>query len=211
MRPLLFLVADKNMEFALRGFFERDGWYHRVGCARFDFEAKSDIVVASGQNDPGIYSAGDVLLRPFAKKYAHVVVMVDEQWEGSPGAQAIRERVDQHIKEAGWPQDAGLSLVLVPEVDVWLWSDSPHTPMALGWSSWQALRSALRTSGWLTADEAKPSRPKQAAEWALKNAPKPRPRSSKLYARVTSSVSVARCKDNAVETLLQKLRTWFPA
>lgn len=189
MRPLLFLVADKNMEFALRGFFERAEWHRSVGCAPLDFDTKTDIQVASGQNDPGIHSAGNVLLRPFSGKYAHVVVMIDEQWEGSPGAQAIRDQVAQHITDAGWPPDAGLPLVLVPEVDTWLWSDSPHTPTALGWSSWQDLRPALCDAGWLTPGEHKPSQPKEAAEWALRNAPKRWPRSSRIYAQVTSKVS----------------------
>ena len=66
MRPLLFLVADKNMEYALRGFFERDRWDLSVPCERFDFDTNSDIRVATGHDDPGLYARANKLLRPFS-------------------------------------------------------------------------------------------------------------------------------------------------
>lgn len=55
MRELLFLVADTNMEFALRGFFERERPHLSIGCGPIDFDPRPnrDILVAAGANDSG--------------------------------------------------------------------------------------------------------------------------------------------------------------
>ena len=102
MSPLLFLVADKNMEYALRGFFERDRWDRVVPCAPFTFDVDRDIRVAAGQSDPGLYTRANELLRPFRGKYRRVAVMIDAEWDGSPGAEAIRQKIQEHIASAAW-------------------------------------------------------------------------------------------------------------
>jgi hypothetical protein len=151
------------------------------------------------------------LLRPLAADYRHAVVIVDEEWEGSPGADGIVLRLSEHLADAGWPDANGLPLVVRPEADVWLWSDSPHSATALGWPSWAELRPALERQGFLTSGRTKPDRPKEAAEWALRNCGRKAPRSAALYRQVSSSVSVHRCEDAALARLLDTLRIWFPA
>lgn len=211
MRDLLFRVADRCMAEAIGGLFDRQAWDKVIGCRRFDFDARRDIRVASGENDCGLFSHGSELLRPFAGEYHHVVVIVDEEWDGSPGAGAIEHRLMAHLADAGWSADAALALVVCPAVDVWLWSDSPHSATALGWPSWTKLRPALEVEGLLAPGQAKPDRPKEAAEWALKNCGHRAPRSAALYRQVASNVSVRRCEDTALERLLNTLRAWFPA
>ena len=208
MRPLLFVVADKNMEYVLRGFFERNGWDRAVPCEPFEFDAARDILVAVGQNDPGLYKRANDLLRPFHGKYERVVVMIDAEWNGSPGAEEIRAEIEAHIVSAGWAAKDGLALVLEPEIDVWLWSNSPHVATAMGWKNWDELRSSLKNNGWLMEAGIKPERPKEAAEWALRQRQKPR--SSTLYWKIANVVSVSRCKDPTLNALLNALRRWFP-
>jgi len=209
MRDLLFLVADKNMQYAFRGLFSRDALGAVLGCGPIDFDWRSDIVVASGQNDPGLYTRSGELLKVYKGQYRHAVVAMDAEWNGSPGPEKIRERLHSHLTDAGWPPPAGLALVLEPEVDIWLWSDSPHTASALGWDSREQLQSALIEQRWLKAGEIKPERPKEAAAWALRH--KRKPRSSNVYAEVTKRVSILRCQEPAAQELLHALQAWFPA
>lgn len=207
MRPLGFLVADKNMEACLLGLFQRDRWWRSVGCAQVDLSQR-DIHVAAGSADPGLYSRGAELLRPFSDMYDRMVVMVDAEWSGSPGLQAIQERMRAHLEAAGWRADRALALVFEPEVDLWLWTKTDHTAQALGWPSWRALAPALDTHHWWPAGEPKPPRPKEAAEWALSQ--KRRPRSSAIYQRITSAIGLKHCVEPAFLSLREALRTWFP-
>lgn len=211
MKDLLFLVADKNMAEAVGGFLERDQIHSIVGCGRFKFDARRDIKVAVGQNDPGLYVRANELLRPLAEEYMRAVVIVDEEWNGSPGAHDIEGRLLEHLADAGWSEENSLGLVVQPEADVWLWSDSPYSAKALGWASWDVLRPALEKQGLLAAGQPKPERPKEAAEWALRNGDKKTPRSAALYRQVSSHASIKRCEDDALKRLLSALRAWFPA
>jgi len=210
MNELLVLVADKYMAEAVGGLMDRDLVYRIIACRPFDVDSRRDIRVAAGQNDPGLFVRANELLRPYAGDYRHVVVIVDEAWEGSPGAQQIETALAGHLADAGWGEDAGLGLVVCPEADVWLWSDSPHTATALGWGSWEALRPALEERGWLTAGAMKPEHPKEAAQWALEHCGRRMPRSSTLYRAVSSRASLKRCRDGALARLLNALRVWFP-
>ncbi len=210
MNDLLFFVADKNMAEAIGGLLERKQIHRIVGCAPFTFDARRDIKVAAGQNDPGLYERANELLRPLAADYARAVVIVDEEWEGSPGAEEIERALRSHLNDAGWSEGNSLGLVVRPEADVWLWSDSPHSATALGWTSWAVLRPRLEEEGLLAADRMKPERPKEAAEWALRNCGHKAPRSAALYRQVSSKVSIQRCEDNTLARLLNGLRAWFP-
>lgn len=167
MNDLLFFVADKNMAEAVGGLLERDQVHRIVACAPFKFDARRDIKVAAGQNDPGLYVRANELLRPLAADYAHAVVIVDEEWDGSPGAEEIERALRCHLDDAGWSEANSLGLVVRPEADVWLWSDSPHSARALGWASWDVLRPRLEEQGFLAAGRTKPVRPKDAAEWVM--------------------------------------------
>jgi hypothetical protein len=211
VNDLLFLVADKNMAEAVGGLLERDQIHLAIGCSPFLFDARRDIKVAAGQNDPGLYVRANELLRPLAREYRHAVVIVDEEWDGSPGEEEIARQLSGHLVDAGWSEETSLPLVVRPEADVWLWSDSPHSATALGWPSWTELRPALERQGLLAADKKKPERPKEAAEWALRNGVRKAPRSAALYRQVSSRVSVHRCEDTALTRLMEVLRTWFPA
>jgi hypothetical protein len=211
VNDLLFFVADKNMAEAVAGLLEREGVNSIIGCGAFNFDSRRDIKVAAGQNDPGLYTRANELLRPLVADYRRAVVIIDQEWEGSPGAGAIEQQLCAHLIDAGWSADAALALVVCPEADVWLWSESPHSAQALGWPSWDELRPALEKGGWLSPGQTKPARPKEAAEWALKHATRRAPRSAALYRQVASKVSVARCQDTALERLISAMRIWFPA
>lgn len=209
MRDCLFLVADKNMEGVLKGFFSREHFHFALGCAPFEFDQKQDLIVAHGLNDPGLYTRANALLQPFARSHKHVVVIVDEAWVGSPGYENIYQKIREHIINAGWPDDAGCAVVIAPELENWVWQDSPHVCSHLGFpGSFQQLRTELEAKQlWKSADP-KPYQPKEAVEWALRRAKKPR--SSAIYEQLATQISAKYCIDPAFNTLLAAIRRWFP-
>lgn len=209
MRDALFLVADKNMEAMIKGFFSRPGFHRALGCGPFVFDARQDLRVATGLNDPGLYTRANELLQPYAQTHAHAVVMLDVDWDGSPGLESIQYRMDGHLTQAGWPPHAGCAVVIHPELENWVWQDSPHVSSALGIEhAYPELRSLLEAQGFWASGAAKPHRPKEAVEWVLRHSKTSR--SSAIYQQLAAQVSVRRCSDPAFLTLYGALKRWFP-
>lgn len=209
MRDCLFLVADKNMEGMLKGFLSRDAFHKALGCGSFVFDPKQDLLVAHGQNDPGLYTRANEFLQPYANSYRHAIVIVDAEWDGSPGPDIISQRLHGHLTRAGWLDDCGCAVVISPELESWVWQDSPHVCSALGFDGTFAdLRAALETQGFWHPDKAKPHRPKEAVEWALRQSRKGR--SSAIYQQLAMRVSVRGCSDVAFQALRDALLRWFP-
>ena len=210
MRDCLFLVADKNMEGMLKGFFSRDAFHHVMGCGHFDFDCRQDLVVAHGQNDPGLYTRANEFLQPYASTHRHAVVIVDTEWDGSPGKDAILHRMLGHLNNAGWSDDCGCAVVIAPELENWVWQDSPHVCSALSFDgTFAALRTALENQGFWQQDEAKPDRPKEAVEWVLRQSRKGR--SSEIYQQLAMRVTARGCTDTAFHALRNSFLRWFPS
>jgi len=209
MRDCLFLVADKNMEGMLKGFFSRDAFHRAMGCGHFAFDSRQDLLVAHGQNDPGLYTRANEFLQPYANTHRHAVVIVDAEWSGSPGKDGILKRLNQHLLSAGWLADNGCAVVIDPELENWVWQDSPHVCSALGSDmSFAALRAGLEAKGFWQPNEAKPDRPKEAVEWALRQSRKGR--SSAIYQQLATWVTAKGCTDQAFHALRNALLRWFP-
>src|SRR5215472_8304852 len=112
MRDIIFLLADGGMEQVLRGFLGRDHFYRSLGCGKFEFDPAQDVIVAPTR-DSGVYGTAHELLRPYLATHQRAVVMVDADWDGSPGAIAIREHVGTGLA-AGWTAFA--VVVIEPEL-----------------------------------------------------------------------------------------------
>ncbi len=197
------------MEGMLKGFFSRDAFHHAMGCGHFDFDFRQDMLVAHGQNDPGLYTRANEFLQPYANTHRHAVVIVDAEWEGSPGKAAISQRIVEHLAHAGWSDDKGCAVVITPELENWVWQDSPHVCSALGFDRpFAVLRTTLETEGFWQPDAAKPDRPKEAVEWVLRHSKKGR--SSSIYQQLATRVTAKRCTDEAFHVLRSALLRWFP-
>lgn len=209
MRDCLFLVADKNMEGMLKGFFSRDAFHRAMGCGHFDFDFRQDLLVAHGQNDPGLYTRANEFLQPYASTHRHAVVIVDAEWSGSPGKDAILQRLTGHLTSAGWSGDSGCAVVIAPELENWVWQDSPHVCSVLGSDmTFAALRAELEAKSFWQPNEAKPDRPKEAVEWVLRQSRKGR--SSAIYQQLATRVTARGCTDQAFYMLQNALLRWFP-
>lgn len=210
-RPCVFLVADSNMAAAFRGYFGRNHWHQSLGCSPFDFnpEIGGDMIVDEGGNDPGVFTKGHELLRPYLVSHERAVVALDCEWEGSPGKDQIVQHVTDNLIGTGWPGHAVKVIAIDPELENWLWQDNPHVADALRYKGQPPLRQWLAQVGVWPQGLAKPPRPKEAAEWVLKQTRQPR--SSSIYQQLASRIGVNGCTDASFVELHNTLRIWFPA
>jgi hypothetical protein len=209
MRDCVFLVADKNMEGAFMGFLGRSQFHQSLGCGMFEFDARQDLLVAAGQNDPGLYTRAHELLGSYRRTHRHAVVVLDEAWSGSPGAKQIETKIRQNLEQSGWAESKIEVIVICPELEAWVCHDSPQVEDVLGCKKLgMGLKSYLVEEKLWEAEQPKPTDPKTGIEKVLKLARIPR--SSALYRQITAQISVKRCIDPAFEQLRAALQRWFP-
>jgi hypothetical protein len=199
-KDLVVLTADKNAQFALRGITSR----HRALRIR---TIAADFHVHPGR-DPGVLRNAHEFLRAFARSHQHALVVLDR--DGCGEERTSRGKLEAAIEHAlhstGWGE-RGCAIVIDPELDIWVWSDSPHVASELGWSeSDRALATWLQEQGFVFAGR-KPERPKEALEAVLRKVR--RPRSSAIYKALAEKVGLSRCNDQAFEKLRTTLQAWF--
>lgn len=206
MRDCIFLVADSNMEAAFNGFLGREQFHLSLQCGPFEFDSRKDLVVASGDNDPGLYTRAHELLRPYTTTHAHAVVVLDSEWEGSPGSDAILTHITSQLLSSGWNEDNCKVIVIDPELENWIWQKNPHVARALGLESASHFTSIISSAEW-PENQNKPNQPKEVLERILEE--KRIPRSSSIYRNITSKVSINGCQDDAFLLLKTTLQNWF--
>jgi hypothetical protein len=200
-KDLAILIADKNMEGALRGLLSRS---QSLGLK----DIVCDLYVHP-ERDPGCLLRGHDFLRPFAHRYAHGLVIFDREGSGQDALErsVLEQQVEARLSSAGW-SDRAAAVVIDPELEIWVWNDSPHVEAALGWEAGgSSLREWLKQKGWLPEGHSKPTQPKRAVEEALRIAR--RPRSSSVYHQLAQKVSIDRCVDPSFLRLRQILARWF--
>lgn len=200
-KDLVVLVADKNMEFAVKGLLSRP---RALGVCPIT----SDLFVHP-HRDPGCLLDGHSFLRPLVNRYSYALVIFDREGCGRKrlSRDELEQRVEDRLSQSGW-SDRAASIVLDPELEVWVWSDSPHVESVLGWSGRQPnLRAWLAERGFVEANDPKPNRPKEATQEALRLVRKHR--SSALYFQLATKVSVNRCVDPSFCRFRAILRNWF--
>lgn len=203
MKNLIVLAADKNMEFAVRGILSR---HQSLGIAPVSYDIR-----VHPAHDPGCLGQSHSFLRPFAKRYSYALVVFDR--EGCGRDELSREHLEKEVEERlarnGWDNRSAV-IVPDPELEIWIWSDSPNVDKVLGWKNRHpALRNWLKKNGFTQEVQAKPKRPKEAAESALRIVKKAR--SSSLYFQIAQEVSFDRCNDPAFLKLKKRLKKWFSA
>ena len=202
-KDLIVLAADKNIEYALKGLFTRP---QALGIRPIN----ADIFIHP-QHDPGCTQHGVAFLSNFSKNYHHGLLMFDYEGSGREQRhqpQELQETLNREFDSSAWGKRAR-AIVLSPELETWVWSDSPHVDDVAGWKNRQPpLKQWLVERGWLQSGEVKPNRPKEAFQAALREARIQR--SSSLYQQIAQRVSLRRCADRSFQEFQAILRTWFP-
>jgi hypothetical protein len=199
---LIVLTADKNMQIAVESLLKRP--------KALGIRPISAMVFPHPNHDPGCFHRSETFLNSFIYQYAHAMVMFDR--EGCGKEEKTREELENivtlRLSQSGWEGRAS-TIVIDPELENWVFSDSPRVQEAMGWKvEHPSLLSWLEGKKYLAEGQIKPSHPKDAMEAALRHMRTPR--SSSIYARLAERVSFARCNDPAFLKLKKLLQTWFP-
>ena len=201
MIDLVCLVADKNMQAGIDGILRRP---QALGIREIQFET-----IVHPRHDPGCFHEASELLAGYRGQATNALIVLDLAWDGAPATAGdqMEEQLESSLATAGLAAWAR-AVVIDPELEVWIFSDSPHVETALGWRhDMGSLRAVLARQGLWPADRAKPQDPKAAFEWVLRKARKPR--SSSIYRELSRSVSLERCSDRSFLRLKGLLLGWF--
>ncbi len=161
------------------------------------------------EHDPGCRGKSHEFLRPFSRLYSHALVLFDRDGCGqeSLGRVTLEQQVEDRLFGSGWG-DRAAAVVIDPELEAWVWNDSPHVAMVLGWkASERSLKEWLKEEGWLPEGRTKPTQPKDAVKKALRIAHQSP--SSAIYQQLAQKVSFDRCVDASFLKLRQVLSRWF--
>lgn len=203
IKDLVVLVADKSMKAAIVGLLSRP---QAIGINGINY----DVFVLSKDNDPGCRSKGHHHLKPMIPDYRHALIIFDRVGCGQEKKSRIEleEDVTANLKNSGW-DDRAAAIVIDPELENWVWSDSPHVEECLSWKDKQpTLRNWLIENNLWAEKTPKPLDPKAAMEKALRKVRKPR--SSSIYGNIAQRVSLEKCTDASFKKFKETLKNWFP-
>jgi CubicO group peptidase (beta-lactamase class C family) len=202
MKDLVVLVADKNMHFALRGALGRPD---ALGIRPIAHEFRTHI-----GRDGGMRTTGVELLARERGRFAHALLVFDLDGSGAKPEQSssdLEHVLDEQL-HAQWGQHAK-SIVIAPELDIWLWGTDNTLRESLRWPLTGSIRSWLQGKGFVFDADGKPEQPKEALEAMVRI--HRQPRSSALYEKITGRISLSRCTDPAFLRLRASLQGWFAA
>lgn len=191
------------MQFTLKGLLSKP---ERLGIRPIEYEIRVHT-----NHDPGCLLDGHNVLRVYQGLYHHAMILLDREGCGreSTTRTELESEVEERLHQSGWG-DRGAAVVLDPELENWVWSQSPEVDRALGWSGTSPdLRSALIEKGLLNKSSAKPSDPKAAMKFALRKA-RVNP-SASIYLELAQNVSFKRCQDLSFTKFKSVLQSWFPS
>jgi len=200
-QDLIVLVPDADMEFAIRALLSR----RELKIRPITFDVRRHL-----QRDAGCRSDCHTYLRSQLRQYRYAMVIFDHEGSGrEPVERAELEReVEGVLRINGW-EDRAAVIVIDPELEAWVWSDSPAVDGVLGWTGRAtALRDWIQstTTFWHTGQD-KPERPKEAFSAALRQVKKPP--SPSIFKDLAERVGIDRCVDPAFAKFKDTLRQWF--
>lgn len=201
MLDLTLVVADKNMQFALKGALGRP---EALGIRPIQCQ------FLSAGNDGVARTQGPDLLRTQQGISTKGLLILDYEGSGTnkPDARSLEEELNSSLQQC-WP-DGAKAIVIEPELEMWLWGSDNALQNALEWPLSFGIRNWLehRIPPYTFRNNGKPDRPKEA--WEALIPVHRKPRSSSLYEEVASQISLKNCIDPSFVRLRQHLQMWFP-
>ena len=198
---LIVLVPGKDESAALDAMFARS---RAIGIRPLRYK-----IDRHEERDAGCRLKSPLYLKSAITQFDHAIVMFDREGCGAerPPRDELEKDLESRLASSGWG-DRAAAIVIDPELENWIWSDSPRVDDALGWKGRDPpLRQWLAAQRMLAEGQTKPPRPEEATTAAMKKVMKRR--SSDVYAQIASHVSLTRCADPAFLKLLKVRRGWF--
>ncbi len=196
-KDLIILVADVQQEKTIETLL--DERYKSLNIRRMTYD-----IFRHPRKDPGVYKEAAHFLKSYQGEYEHALVLLDSEWAGAPGdAVYLRGTLQQQLYNNGWNANNAEVIVIDPELEIWIWSDSPVVAEELRkpWNSIYTL--AQKRGDWLKG-QPKPIRPKELLDAILRQ--QNRPRSSAIFQAIARRVGLTRCQDKAFILLRQTVQ-----
>jgi len=199
-KDLIVLIADLDAENTITTLLDRS---HSLGIRSIVYDW-----VRHTERDPGCCRNSVDMLRRYQTTHAHALVVFDRHGSGRDGEdrEVIERSIEELLSRSGWGDRVAV-IVLDPELEIWVWSDSPEVCGALGWNNRSNLDTFLLQEEWIEEGQVKPTQPKEAMGAALKRSRTPR--SAGIFEQLAENVSLNRCTDPAFTKLKAVLRSWF--
>ncbi len=203
-KDLVVVVADSHQEQTVTTLLiER---WKALGIRQLVINADFDIY--SLRNDPRVFKEAGSFLETFARQYQYALVLIDAEWEGGPSsAEAIEEKIQGDLNGNCW-QGRSAVIVIDPELEIWVWSTSPHVHRIVGMDR-NEIKDLGHQKGYWQEGEAKPSRPKELLKEVLRRTNTKY--SAALFRQLAEKVSLGRCQDDSFRYFREILQGWFPA
>jgi len=201
MKDLIIVVADGYQEKVIEALLPR------VPVSSCTKPFTYDILKNPG-HDPGSYNDSHELLRPFIRQYNFALVVFD--FEGTGVEHLTREKAENDVHDLlnnnGW-KDRNAVIVIMPELENWMWMDNKHVQDAIGWENKDSLYTWARQNGYIQPEKSKPERPKETFEEALRISETSK--STAIYKKIAANVSYRKCEDESFQKLIKQLQMWF--
>lgn len=199
MKDLVVLVADIQQQATMQVLLSHRHSSLNIREPNFD-------IFRHMQKDPGIYHRGGKFLSVLRAQYRHALVIIDKEWEGGPNNPVtIAQKVQNDLDNNGWRNRSDV-VVIDPELEIWVWADSPHVYDLLGMDL-ISIKSLGEEKAYWPPGQNKPARPKELLEEILRVTGKRR--SASLFKKLAGRVGLARCRDQSFTQLKNTLLKWF--
>ena len=216
MRDIVFLVADGEMQATVEGFFENPAFEQRLECAKFEFDTKQDLI-KHPRKDPGVYQDGHNLLKSYVATHNYAVVMVDFAFNDNlqiMDYQKFCNNIEANMIAAGWHEDRFFVMAINPELEVLMWQTDTRRiehildyPIEKGEGT---LKAWLQARNLWDANHTKPANPKAAIDEVRRQNWGRKKTHSQIFKRIAKDVSFRGCVDESFNSLMQKIKVWYP-
>ena len=128
MKDLLILVADKAQKGLLEGLIPQASRKEYWQMPTYDIKIHEN-------HDNGVRTDAAEFLRPYQHTHQRALVLFDFEGCGAEDQTLgqLEEGVRRQLIVSGWAEDQCAVVVILPEVESWLWVGETHIQEVIGW------------------------------------------------------------------------------